>query len=504
MPDHIDDRCTRCGLTGQHRGVRWPEGPICRRCYQSATRTRGTCPSCGETRLLPALSETRQPICVDCAGVAVDLRCGRCGDEDEPYRRGICGRCALTDDLTALFDDGSGNIHSRLIGLHKALTTQAHPRSAIVWLRNPTVTGLLADLAAGRVVFTHEAIDAYANQRATGHLRELLVATGALPDRDRHLAAFDTWLAEKLDSIDDLEQRQLVRRFATWHHQRRLREFARMGTLTGAQGHNAKQDITAAVNFLHWLADRGRTLASCQQQDVDAWLTTGPTTRFTLRTFFVWAQHKHVAPKLSFPQRKSRSTPVTPTAERDQHLRQLLLDAKIPLATRVAGGLLLLYAQPVTRVCRLRISDVAITPTKVTIQIGDSAGPVPEPLGQLVSQLVKERRNTNTAANSSSTWLFTGTRPGQPLNRTYLMTQLRNQGINILGARNAALRQLTLDMPPAIAAASLGYSHQVAERHAAAAGATWAAYSTSRASSTTDIPRNRASQREASHARGSL
>lgn len=231
------------------------------------------------------------------------------------------------------------------------------------------------------------------------------------------------------------------------------------------------------MNFLRCLADRNHTLASCQQQDIDEWLTTGPATRFTLRTSLIWAQHKHVAPKLSFPQRKSRSTPVTPTAERDQHLLQLLLDTKIPLATRVAGGLLLLYAQPVTRVCRLRISDFAITPTTVTIQVGDTASPVPEPLAQLISRLVEDSRNTNTAANRSSPWLFTGIRPGQPLNRTYLMTLLRNQGINILGARNAALRQLTLDMPPAIAAASLGYSHQVAERHAAAAGRTWSQYS---------------------------
>lgn len=45
--------CARC-----HRGVgrartTWPEGPICGICYHQATRTHGTCPGCGQHRLLP-------------------------------------------------------------------------------------------------------------------------------------------------------------------------------------------------------------------------------------------------------------------------------------------------------------------------------------------------------------------------------------------------------------------------------------------------------------------
>ena len=56
------------------------------------------------------------------------------------------------------------------------------------------------------------------------------------------------------------------------------------------------------------------------------------------------------------------------------------------------------------------------------------------------------------------------------------MSGLRDRGIDLLGARNAALRQLVLDMPPALAAAALGYSPETAEHHAAAAGQPWADY----------------------------
>lgn len=55
------------------------------------------------------------------------------------------------------------------------------------------------------------------------------------------------------------------------------------------------------------------------------------------------------------------------------------------------------------------------------------------------------------------------------------MSGLRDRGIDLLGARNAALRQLVLDMPPALAAAALGYSPETAEYHAAA-GQPWAQY----------------------------
>jgi hypothetical protein len=102
MADTSKYHCTRCDDERQHRGVRWPEGFVCRRCYQQATRRRGTCPRClTPDRLLPGLADD-EAICTDCAGIDDPrLTCTRCGDQDEPHRRGLCARCCLTDDLTA-------------------------------------------------------------------------------------------------------------------------------------------------------------------------------------------------------------------------------------------------------------------------------------------------------------------------------------------------------------------------------------------------------------------
>src|SRR5665811_2446650 len=39
-------------FSGADQSVRWPEGPVCERCYRAALRHRGTCAGCGQTRRL--------------------------------------------------------------------------------------------------------------------------------------------------------------------------------------------------------------------------------------------------------------------------------------------------------------------------------------------------------------------------------------------------------------------------------------------------------------------
>jgi hypothetical protein len=56
------------------------------------------------------------------------------------------------------------------------------------------------------------------------------------------------------------------------------------------------------------------------------------------------------------------------------------------------------------------------------------------------------------------------------------MTKLRNGGIHLLGARNAALRALVLTMPPPVAAQAPGYSAQLTEQHAKQPATIWATY----------------------------
>jgi antirestriction protein ArdC len=52
------------------------------------------------------------------------------------------------------------------------------------------------------------------------------------------------------------------------------------------------------------------------------------------------------------------------------------------------------------------------------------------------------------------------------------MDRLRTLGIDLLGSRNAALRDLVRQVSAPIVAAQLGYSHQITQRHAALAAET--------------------------------
>ncbi len=56
--------------------------------------------------------------------------------------------------------------------------------------------------------------------------------------------------------------------------------------------------------------------------------------------------------------------------------------------------------------------------------------------------------------------------------------RLRHLGINLLGARNSAIQNLVAEVPPPLVAELLGYSYQVAHRHAEIAAQPWPQYAT--------------------------
>ncbi len=478
MSERLPATCTRCALTGPRRGVSWPEGYVCRRCYQQATRRRGSCANCGQEKLLPGLDEGHQPICTDCAGITQDLTCTRCGEQDEPHRRGLCARCCLHEDLTRLLDDGTANIAPNMAALLEALTGQQHPRSAIIWLRNPDVTRLLTGLARGELSMSHDTFDSEPAQRTAMHLRELLIRCGTLPPRDRVLMLFAAWLDRALPRYSP-DTARLLHAFATWHHLRRMRELSARNQLRVGSAHNAQQEITVAGQLLTYLETHSIAFDQLQQAHLDSWLAEGPSTRYTARTFVVWAIKARRLPAVTFPHRKGGDSPILTQDERLALLRRFLHEPG-PTAERLAAVLLLLYAQPLTRIARLRLQDITTVDATTALHLGGDAVPVPEPVLPLLTQHLEQRRNTNTAANVDSPWLFPGYRPGQPLHRSYLMKLVRDNGVHLLGGRNSALRQLVLEMPPAIAAQALGYSPQVAEAHARNAGTTWVTYASYR------------------------
>jgi len=475
---HVRD-CARCGRRAA-LAANWTDGPICRTCYQRAARTYGQCPGCGTRRLLPGRSTSGTPICRDCAPITRDFFCDRCGFEGLLLAGRLCERCTLASKLTAALDDGTGHISTALTPLFDTVTAMAKPKTGLDWLsNNPQVSRLLAGLATGQIELTHQALAELPNWRTVAYLRDLLVSCGVLPAVDRQILHFETWLHHRLAGLDGQPDTTILRQYALWHQLARMRRHARAGPLPASTAKSAMAQFNTAARLSAWLLhDRGHTLARATQADVDAWHAAArPSARQSAHTFLAWAMKAGHMPRRALPPlRPSHGGPVLSAAGRLDLLRRALTDDQAPLRTRAGACLLLLFAQPVTRIVRLTIDDIIRQDGQLLLRAGNPPAPVPEPFATLLAQLAASRQNTDTATNPSSRWLFPGRRAGQPLHADTLWTALRQFGIPATAARTAALRQLVLQAPAPVIAQALGYSHLAAHRHAAQAGGSWARY----------------------------
>jgi integrase len=474
--------CARCGRFGYFAAV-WPDGSVCRTCECRALRNCGQCPGCGEQRLLPGRRDGDDAaICTRCAGFRPSYACSRCGQESELHARRLCTRCTLSDRLAALLDDGTGSIRRELVPLHAMLTAVDNPRTGLNWLHgNPPNVGaaanLLRGLGTGEIALTHDAFHRLQPWRAAAHLRDLLMRCGLLPKVDKQLCLFERWLVEHLDGIAESERQQIVHRFATWHILPRLRSRAERKAITPAGRGFAGDQVAQATRFFGWLADRGLGLADCRQADIDAWHAEHKQhDRVTLRAFLLWCMESRLVQPLTLPTARSGHAAPLTSARRIELLGQVLVEPGAPLRSRVAAGLLLLYAQPVSRIVRLSLDDILEDDGQVLIRLGEPPSPVPEPFATLLLDYVARRANMRTATNPGSTWLFPGRRADQPLRPEYLAKLIHRIGVPTVASRGAAIRQHLLDMPAPIVADALGYHHTTTTRLAAQAGTTWSRY----------------------------
>jgi integrase len=157
-------------------------------------------------------------------------------------------------------------------------------------------------------------------------------------------------------------------------------------------------------------------------------------------------------------------------------LRRVLNDDSLPLRARIAAALVLLYAQPVTRIVRLTIDDVIDDGTTVTVRLGDPPSPLPEPVADLMRAYVQSYQHLPYASSRSSQWLFPGRQPGQPMNPVSLQVHLREIGVPPQRGRTSAIRQLVLQAPAPVIAKALGYHDKTATRLVTEAGGTWSRY----------------------------
>jgi hypothetical protein len=475
--------CARCGQCYPGGADSWPEGRVCKYCYLQVRLRTGICAGCCALTSLPGLNASGQPTCTRCSGIPARFRCG-CGREVTAGERGRCWWCVLTELVTDVLAGRGGQVPTHLRPLADGLVSMRRPQSGVVWLRRSAIAQeALRGLAHDRIPCSHAALDALGADRAVEYLRCLLVRYGVLPPRDRHLADFQRWAATKLAALGNAEHRQLLDRFLRW----RLLHHLRSGDTTVAPvAHGAyqraKQRLTVAIAFLAWLDDRERQLGECTQHDLDQWLGTGPTTGRHVITFVSWARGQRIIRGVEVPLISTEGAEACPPGSdaRLAAIRRLLLDETLVLGDRIAGCLVVLYGQQVSRIAALRVTDTCCADGATRLKLGADWLDVPEPVATLLRQHLRNRSNMTTAANPASPWLFPGQLAGEHRSYRRLVRVLHQLGIPARASRLTAWREMVREAPPAVLADALGVSPGTAIRHAFLSGADWSAYAARR------------------------
>jgi hypothetical protein len=447
-------RVDACAVCGEQRPVkaRSPIGPLCDGCEWRRLRAKAVCERCGQQRR-PALHHGTEVLCGDCANTPQTRVCAGCGIEDITYDRGRCPTCSLQARLEQWRTDGPVEVIARLHAHLTLLERSPNPLSVLQWLAEPGGR-TLADLAAGRVELSHQALDGLQRGRSTEDLRAALVHAGVFEARDETLAGLDRWLADRLAALTPGADTTTLRAFATWKVGRELA--ARRARQPGPDAlatTTPKRWITAAIQINGWLHSQDRTLAALDQPLLDQWLTAGPASnRRSARPFIAWLERQdHRGLRIpTAPQG-------TPVLALDDHrrlaaLRALVHDPAIDPRLRLAGCLVALYAQPAARIVRLTGADLQLTGTAAQIRLGQDMVALPAGLRDVAQLLL--------TARTEDGWLFAGQKQGQPMHPTHLARRLRDLGVPVARARPSALAALAHRIPAPVLADLLGFGAQ--------------------------------------------
>ncbi|QHC23221.1 hypothetical protein [Streptomyces sp. GS7] len=468
-------RTTTCSICRQEKpcGISRTTGrPWCPDCQ----RRSAPCSACGNAA--PIVSGTLdQPVCAACTPSEIWHICPTCTDPDYPHP-GQCARCLINRRLNELLGPPSEVLHPGLEALRNNIATTEHPITARRWLNKPSVSPVLADLAAGRRALTHEALDELPDSPPLAHLRQVLVSVGALPQRDEYMARLERLLTGLLTSRQDPEHRKILHRYAIWHLVRRLRRRNAGKPLTPQQFISARQRTRAAIAFLSWLAAAELTLETCQQADLERWLTDDSAThRYHAGHFIRWARTNKLTAVHVPAIRWNGPTQPLDDEHRWHIARRLLHDDALKPEDRLAGLLLLLYIQGPAAISRLTTEDVEVGAQEVRLHLGQAPIHLPEPVAALARHVAANRKGHATiGALAPSPWLFPGGQPGRPISTTQLTNRLNQLGIRPNQDRSTALFQLATELPAALLARTLGLHIDVAVAWQRLSAGDWAAY----------------------------
>lgn len=466
--------CSICGQTtpcGISRATGRPWCPACQR------RT-AACSACGRVAAI-ASGTLADPLCAGCTAPPAWADCPVCSDPGHP-NPGQCARCLINRRLDELMGPPSRPLPPGLQALRRDIATAEHPVTAMRWLTKPSIAPVLAGLAAGRIPLTHQALDDLPQSQALAHLRQTLVAAGALPGRDEEMTRLEAFLAGLIESQPGTERRRLLHRYLIWHLVRRLRARNDGRPVTRQQSRMIRRLARGAVAFLDWLGAHDLTLGSCQQADLDRWLADEHASyREEAGRLIRWARAGKLTTGHLAAARWNGPAQLIDHQHRWDTARRLLHDEALKPEDRLAGLLVLLYAQGATAISQMTTGAIQAGDDGVRLRLGRVPIYLPDPVAALARAVLANRKGHATiGARQPSPWLFPGGQPGRPISTARLTSRLNHLGIRPSQDRSTALFQLATEIPAAILARTLAISTDAAvtwQRHAAGDWITYAA-----------------------------
>ena len=462
-------QCPACG-----RRTKRANTTNCRECVAESIAARtSNCTSCGrQTRdaidgLCGQCHRWTQHRCSTC-----DVRSDLVTGDDGTLR---CHACVLAADLDAL---AAQNPDRWVVEICDALRNAQSVASTRQWLATSPGGQLLARLVTGDVELSHDELDRRGG-RSIERLRGLLIATGALDPDQRRVEHIADAVTEIADTITGPTDRRVVQSWLRWRALPALRLRAEQGKPTVHSAQNLRQQTRTISRFINKLNDDGRTLGTCTQTDIDRWFDDPRATRAQVISFLNWAtNNKHLRAGLDLPSAGGSREPTTPVdhQQRWDLARRLVSDDTISADDRVAGALVVLYAQPLTRIAGLHVDQLTEAGNgEITITFDRHQIDLTEPFAALARQL-PIRRQQGAADHLETPWLFPSTRPDRPVHPTTIANRLRRIGINPRAARAAAVTQLATEIPPALLAESIGIGARQASKWVGLVGGNWSTY----------------------------
>jgi hypothetical protein len=343
--------------------------------------------------------------------------------------------------------------------VYEALAGIDDPKVGLRWLNKSDGYWILYSLGDREGPVTHDTFDSVSRRRlpAVLFVRQLLVSVGVLPPRDERLVGFEDWLRRWIGYLSPEEQR-VIRPFGEWQILRGLRRRSQHRELTPGAVKFAKSRIMSAIGFVRWLQDRDQTLETARQEDVDAWLSSHRTPAYNVRAFLRWTVERGLIEKLSVPLRPVLTAKHPASVSAHSSLARDILSVRERDAARLAGSLVLLYSQPVSRICRLRADSLTETDGGLAIRLHREDVVIPEPIAQLArSVLAKRHGHVRVGQPEPSPWLFPGGLPSRPISEDRMARWLHALGIeDVRQARSTAAEQLAAQVPAKVLADLIG------------------------------------------------